>query len=168
MLSFKKFNFYILLAFLFLIGCGYKSLVNFQEEKNSVLNSGKFEIFSPKNEVDFYLRGQLLSDFGFPENPKYKILVDSSLERKKSIITENNEITRYNLIIKSNFKLMKIKNNKIILNKNYSSQTAFSASKIMSGFTTKIAKNSAEKRLAQDIADKIRMEVLILGKELLD
>ena len=168
MLSFKKSKLIISSFFIFLFSCGYQPLINLNKTNESVFNSGKFEIFSPKNEIGFQIRENLLTDFGFPKNPKYKIMLKNSLKRKKSIVTNKNDITRYNLILNTIFKLIEINKNKIILTKMLETETSFSVPNSITGFKEQMAKVNAEKRLAYDIAEKIRIEILILEKDLLD
>ena len=100
MLSFKKSKLIISSLLFFLFSCGYQPLINVNKPNESLFNSGKFEIFSPENDIGFQIRENLLTDFGFPKNPKYKIMLKNSLERRKSIVTNKNDITRYNLILK--------------------------------------------------------------------
>ena len=168
MLSFKISKLIASSFFIFLFSCGYQPLLNLNKTNESLFNSGKFEIFSPKNEIGFQIRENLLTDFGLPKNPKYKIMLKNSLERRKSIVTNKNDITRYNLILKTIFKLIEINNNKIILTRIFETETSFSASTNITGFKAQVAKVNAEKRLAYDIAEKIRIEILILEKDLLD
>ena len=138
------------------------------QPNESLFNSGKFEIFSPENDIGFQIRENLLTDFGFPKNPKYKIMLKNSLERRKSIVTNKNDITRYNLILNTIFNLIEINNNKIKLTKTFETETSFSASTNITGFKAQVAKVNAEKRLAYDIAEKIRIEILLLEKDLLN
>ena len=152
----------------FLFSCGYQPLINVNQPNDSLFNSGKFEIFSPENDIGFQIRENLLTDFGFPKNPKYKIMLKNSLERRKSIVTNKNDITRYNLILNTIFNLIEIDNNKIKLTKTFETETSFSASTNITGFKAQVAKVNAEKRLAYDIAEKIRIEILILEKDLLN
>ena len=154
--------------FIFLFSCGYQPLIKVKQTKESLFNSGKFEIFSPENNIGFQIRENLLTDFGFPQNPKYKIKLKNSLERRKSIVTNKNDITRYNLILNTIFNLIEINNIKIILTKIFESETSFSASTSITGFKAEVAKFNAEKRLAYDIAEKIRIEILLLEKDLLN
>ena len=154
--------------FIFLFSCGYQPLINMNQPNDSLFNSGKFEIFSPENDIDFQIRENLLTDFGFPKNPKYKIMLKNSLERRKSIVTNKNDITRYNLILNTIFNLIEINNNKIILTKIFETETSFSASTNITGFKAQVAKVNAEKRLAYDIAEKIRIEILLLERDLLN
>ena len=158
--------FCMILAITFLSSCGFKPLLDNKENRSVVLGIGKFNIFSPKDEISFKIREELLKDLGLPEQPSHMILVDSKLKREKSLITKANEITRYNLILESKFQLISLQIKKEIYNKNFISQTAYSASKNITGFATKTAENSAEERLAKDIANKIIMELLMLRKDL--
>ena len=168
MLLFKKSKLIISSLLLFLFLCGYQPLINVNEPNESLFNSGKFEIFSPENDIGFQIRENLLTDFGFPKNPKYKIMLKNSLERRKSIVTNKNDITRYNLILNTIFNLIEINNNKIKLTKIFETETSFSASTNITGFKAQVAKVNAEKRLAYDIAEKIRIEILLLEKDLLN
>ena len=133
-----------------------------------ILDKGQFIIFSPKNDIDFHVREKLLADFGFPKNPKYRIELENKLVRKKSIVTEKNDITRYNLILNSNFKLKEIRTNNVVLLKKFNSETSYSASINITGFKTEVAKDNAGKRLAYDVAEKIRKEILIFQKGLMN
>ena len=133
-----------------------------------ILNKGQFIMFSPKNEIDFHVREKLLADFGFPKNPKFRIELENELVRKKSIVTEKNDITRYNLVLNSHFKLKEIRTNNVVLLKKFNSETSFSASINITGFKTEVAKDNAEKRLAYDVAEKIRKEILIFQKGIIN
>tara|TARA_A100001011_G_C14297065_1_gene838941 strand:+ start:1397 stop:1903 length:507 start_codon:yes stop_codon:yes gene_type:complete len=168
MLSFKKLKFIVGSFLIFLFACGYQPLINNDFKKSPIFNSGRFIIFSPKSDIDFHIKEKLLSDFGFAKNPKYKIELKNSLRKKKSIFTENNEITRYNLILKSTLFIIEIKTNEVIFSKKIDTETAFSASTSMTGFKAEVAQNNAKKRLAYDIAEKVRMEILIFGKDFLN
>ena len=48
--------------------------------------------------------------------------------------------------------------------KKFNSETSFSASINITGFKTEVAKDNAEKRLAYDLAEEIRKEILIFQK----
>ena len=166
MLLYRKYNLLTGFSFFLLFGCGYSPLIDMNQTNSFMLNKGQFIIFSPKNDIDFHVRENLLTDFGFPKNPKYRIELENTLDRKKSIVTEKNDITRYSLILNSKFKLNEIKTNKVVLLKNFNSETSFSASINITGFKTEVAKENAEKRLAHNLAEKIRKEILIFQKGL--
>ena len=168
MSSFKKSKLIISSSLIFLFSCGYQPLINLKQPSYSFFNSGKFEIISPENDIDFQIRENLLTDFGFPKDPIYKIKFQNSLERRESIVTNKNDVTRYNLILKTILNLIKINSNEILLTKIFETETSFSASTNITGFKAQVAKVNAEKRLAYDIAEKIRMEILILGKDQLN
>jgi hypothetical protein len=164
MLLYKKINLFAGFLLFLLFGCGYSPLIDLNQTNSFMLNKGQFIIFYPKNDIDFHVREKLLSDFGFPKNPKYRIELENKLVRKKSIVTEKNDITRYNLILNSYFKLKEIKTNNAVLLKKFNSEISFSASISITGFKTEVAKENAEKRLAYDVAEKIRNEILIFQK----
>ncbi len=168
MLLFKKLNLLIGLSLFLLFGCGYLPLIDSNQTNSFMLNKGQFIIFSPKNDIDFHVRETLLADFGFPKNPKYRIELENTLVRKKSIVTKKNDITRYNLILNSNFKLKEIRTNNVVLLKKFNSETSYSASINITGFKTEVAKDNAGKRLAYDVAEKIRKEILIFQKGLMN
>ena len=100
--------FCMILAITFLSSCGFKPLLDNKENRSVVLGIGKFNIFSPKDEISFKIREELLKDLGLPKKPSHMILVDSKLKREKSLITKANEITRYNLILESKFQLISL------------------------------------------------------------
>ena len=115
MLFYKRIKLIAGFSFFLLFGCGYSPLIDMNQTNSFMLDKGQFIIFSPKNDIDFHVRENLLADFGFPKNPKYRIELENKLVRKKSIVTEKNDITRYNLILNSHFKLKEIKTNKVVL-----------------------------------------------------
>merc|ERR1711991_732614 len=147
---------------------GYSPLIDMNHTNSFMFDKGQFIIFSPKNDIDFHVRENLLSDFGFPKNPKYRIELENKLVRKKSIVTEKNDIIRYNLILTSHFKLKEIRTNNVVLLKKFNSETSFSASIDITGFKTEVAKDNAEKRLAYDLAEEIRKEILVFQKGLIN
>ena len=155
-----------LLLFCFLISCGFKPLSETSMNNSNIVGMGKFDLFFPKDEISFTIKEELLKNLGFPTQPTHKILVDNDLKSIKGLITKENEITRYNLVLKTTFKLISLTKNEQIFKKVVSSQTAYSASKNVTGFATKTAKDSAKERLAKDIAKKITMELLMLSAEL--
>ena len=93
-------------------------------------------------------------------------LTENDLKSVKSLITTQNEIIRYNLILETTFKVISLQKNKEIYSKDFSSQTAYSASKSVTGFATQTTKDSAKDRLAKDIANKILMDLLIVRGDL--
>ena len=167
MLSSKNLKLIIGPALILLFACGYQSLVDVNQINYPIFKSGKFEILSPENDIDFHIRERLIADLGFPNNPKYKIRLKNSLEKRKSIVTNKNDIARYSLILNTTFNLIEISNNEIVFTEIFESETSFSAASNITGFKIEVAKVNAEKRLAYDIADKIRLELLMLRKELL-
>ena len=167
MLLFKFLKIIVVSCLFFLPACGYKPLINFNQKNHPIFSNGNFILFSPKNYIDFHIKKSLLKDFGYPQYPKYQIELNSFLEKSKSIITENNENTRYNFKLISTLNLIELNTKKIIFSKKIISKTAFTSSINMTGFQTETAKNYAEQRLAYDTAEKIKIEILIHQNEIL-
>ena len=88
MLLYRKFNLFTGFSFFLLFGWGYSPLIDVNQTNSFMLDKGQFIILSPKNDIDFHVREKLLSDFCFPKNPKYRIELENTLVRKKSIVTE--------------------------------------------------------------------------------
>ena len=84
------------------------------------------------------------------------------------MLLKKNDITRYNLILNSNFKLKEIRTNNVVLLKKLNSETSYSASINITGFKTEVAKDNAKKRLAYDLAEEIRKEILVFQKGLIN
>ena len=168
MLFCKRIKLIASFSFFLPFGCGYSPLIDINQTNSFMLDKGQFIIFSPKNDIDFHVREKLLADFGFPKNPKYRIELENKLVRKKSIVTKKNDITRYNLILTSHLKLKEIRTNNVVLLKKLNSETSFSASINITGFKTEVAKDNAGRRLAYDVAEKIRKEILIFQKGLVN
>tara|TARA_B100000029_G_C17129694_1_gene798290 strand:+ start:116 stop:622 length:507 start_codon:yes stop_codon:yes gene_type:complete len=166
MLSFKKNLVGIILLSFLITSCGYKPFSETSLTGPNIVGMGKFDLFLPKDEIDFAMKKELLKDLGFPEQPTHRILVDNDITSIKGLITRENAITRYNLVLRTTFKLVSLPQNELIFKKVIISQTAYSASKNVTGFATKTAKDSAKERLAKDVAKKITMELLMLNSEL--
>ena len=162
MWSYKKILCYWFLLGSILLSCGFQPLLDPNKNGKDILNQGKFSFFSPKDEISFKMKEELLKELGFPKNPTYKILAKNDLKSVKSLITTENEIIRYNLILDTTFKVISLQKNKEIYSKDFSSQTAYSASKSVTGFATQTTKDSAKDRLAKDIANKIVMDLLVI------
>ena len=166
MWSYKKILSYWFLLTSILLSCGFQPLLDPNKNGKEILNLGKFSFFLPKDDISFKIKEELLKELGFPKNPNYKILADNDLKSVKSLITTENEIIRYNLILETTFKVISLQKNKEIYSKDFSSQTAYSAKKSVTGFATQTTKDSAKDRLAKDIANKILMEILIVRGDL--
>ena len=166
MWSYKKILSYWFLLASILLSCGFQPLLDPNKNGKEILNLGKFSFFLPKDDISFKIKEELLKELGFPKNPTYKILADNDLQSFKSLITTENEIIRYNLILDTTFKVISLQKNKEIYSKDFSSQTAYSAKKSVTGFATQTTKDSAKDRLAKDIANKILMELLIVRGDL--
>ncbi len=145
--------------------CGFKPLSDPGHNEITLLGLGKFDFFLPRDDISFKIKEELVKDLGFPDRPTHRISVNSNLTSRKGLITKKNEITRYSLVLVSTFELISLRENKKVFQKDIITQTAYSASKNVTGFATKTAEESAKKRLAKDIAKKITMELLILGKD---
>ena len=166
MWSYKKILSYWFLLASILLSCGFQPLLDPNKNGKEILNLGKFSFFLPKDDISFKIKEELLKELGFPKNPTYKILAENDLKSIKSSITTENEITRYNLILGTTIKVISLQNSKEIYSKDFSSQTAYSAKKSVTGFATQTTKDSAKDRLAKDIANKILMELLIVRGDL--
>tara|TARA_A100000164_G_C21473533_1_gene570070 strand:+ start:122 stop:628 length:507 start_codon:yes stop_codon:yes gene_type:complete len=166
MWSYKKILSYWFLLTSILLSCGFQPLLDPNKNGKEILNLGKFSFFLPKDDISFKIKEELLKELGFPKNPTYKILAENDLKSVKSLITTENEIIRYNLILETTFKVISLQKNKEIYSKDFSSQTAYSAKKSVTGFATQTTKDSAKDRLAKDIANKILMELLIVRGDL--
>ena len=166
MWSYKKILSYWFLLTSILLSCGFQPLLDPNKNGKEILNLGKFSFFLPKDDISFKIKEELLKELGFPKNPTYKILADNDLKSVKSLITTENEIIRYNLILETTFKVISLQKNKEIYSKDFSSQTAYSAKKSVTGFATQTTKDSAKDRLAKDIANKILMDLLIVRGDL--
>ena len=63
---------------------------------------------------------------------------------------------------------IEFRTNNVVLLKKFNSETSYSASINITGFKTEVAKDNAGKRLAYDVAEKIRKEILIFQKGLMN
>ena len=142
--------------------CGFKPLYSELDFKKEI--TGNLKILAIKGKEGFYLREELERRFGKPHQSAY--LLELNLETKKinEVITPNNEITSYRLIMIAEYNV-KNKLGVLVLPPQKSIvRTGFSSASNSTGYSTQIAEEAAKKRLAIKISEKISTRLLILSK----
>ena len=91
-------------------------------------------------------------------------LEDSKQDRSYfsgSVITTENEITRYSVTLAVDYILFNEETKKIIIKNNVFATSDYSAAVTFTGFATEIARRDTYERLADTVAEKMINEILI-------
>lgn len=146
------------LAALPVAGCGFRPLYGAGETGSLTL--GKVAVASPEGRLGFYMRERLDRRLGGPVDAAkadYLLKTDLEIVETGLAITEDNAITRYRLNGVAKYELFDNKAKKVALQGEVASITAYSATSSL--FATWTAERDAERRIAEDLAERIALRV---------
>ena len=134
----------ILLAPLALAACGFRPIYG-RGSAAEALN-GKIAIGEVSDRLSFEFFEQLENRLGRAESPVFQLETTVEVESEGLAITQDNAITRYNLIGVASFSLTHIERNEIVLHDQLRAFTAYSAT--ANAYATFISERDAKRRLA--------------------
>ena len=158
-----------LLMFLILnsfLSCGYKPLYSLSEERKDI--NGRLKILKIPGKEGYHLREELTRRLGDENRAAHHLKVKIKTIKMDEVITPNNEITSYRLIMTAIYKIENEDGVTILPNQKSVVRTGFSSSRSSTGYVTKTAEQDAIKRLAVKIGSEISTRLLILSKEWLE
>ncbi len=160
---YKNIIFLLLSVVLVTASCGFKPLYQYSTIKNEMV--GALNIPKIDGEDGFHIREELIKRLGHPGTNAY--LLNLSIDTKKinEVITPNNEITSYRLIMTATYSIRNKDGITILPSQKSVARTGFSSSRNSTGYITQIAEESAKKRLAVKIADQISTRLSILSEK---
>ena len=165
MWSFKKTTTFPILTIILSIqiSCGFKPLHSQLKNQPDIL--GTLHISEIAGIEGYYLREELVKRFGMPDKDAYILHLNIETTKLNEVITPNNEITSYRLIMIANYSI-KTKNGVQMLPMQKSiARTGFGSASNSTGYKTQIAEEAAKKRLALKIGEEISTRLLILSEK---
>lgn len=165
MWSYKKIyvTLFLLLILPILSSCGFKALYSTDNNKAKIF--GILEIPELSSKEGYHLREELIKRFGQPKNSSYSLELKIKTVKINEVITTNNEITSYRLIMTAIYSI-KNQNGNLVLPKQKSVvRTTFSSAQNSTGYITQIAEEAAKKRLAVKLGEDISTRIFILSEK---
>lgn len=165
MLFFNKIHLFFLLYLALTVSssCGFKPLYSRSDNKKEIV--GHLVISNIVGKEGFHLREELTRRFGLPKKDPYFLDVTLTTKKTNEIITPNNEITSYKLVMTALYKIRN-KHNEVILQTQKSvARTGYSSAKSSTGYSTQVAEDDAKKRLAIKIGEKIGTQLSVLSEK---
>lgn len=153
----------ILLLISILISCGFKPLYNSSEQQKEIFGILKIPELSTKE--GFHLREELIRRFGDPNQFKYFLDLKIDTTKLNEVISTNNEITSYRLIMTANYSIRDADGNIVLPNQRSIARTTFSSAQNSTSYITQVAEDAAKKRLAIKIGSDISVRILILSEK---
>ncbi len=155
--------FVLLLTLSMFSSCGFKPVYNYSAGKKEI--TGVLKIPELPGMQGYHLREELIKRLGTPKENAYFLVLDVTTNKINEVITPNNEITSYRLIMRAIYSV-KDKNGTTVLQNQISEvRTGFSSASNSTGYTTQIAEEAAKKRLAIKIGNKIATRLAILSEK---
>ncbi len=146
----------------FVAGCGFHPLYG-----SNLEYGGAREVFSSVyvdpiegERVGYDLRNSLIDNLNGAAKPaeaRYRLKVTVSQYLQGIAVANNAAVTRYNYTLDVNFELSDIHSNKVL--KSGIEQTLSAYDVVTSPYATLVAQQAAQRRGAQDIADRISIEL---------
>ena len=143
--------------------CGFKTL--YSGTKNLKFLENTITVEQIPGKEGFHLREELVRRFGDSNQNEYILRVKVNIEKTSQVVTKNNEITRYKLIMTAIYLLrnlngvIKIPEQTAITRTNYSSESN------STGYAAQIAEEAARKRLSLKLAEQISTRLLVLSEK---
>ena len=140
-------------------GCGFAPVYG---EDNVLRNQISFR--TQDSVAGFELRGRLEERLGVASSPRYVLSVRQSSRRRTAAITDDGDITRFNLLGTANWVLSDRSTGARIKAGQVQTFTGYSATGATSA--TQAAEDDAVRRLSVALADLIVTRLLLLSSEL--
>ncbi|MEL6838168.1 MAG: LPS assembly lipoprotein LptE [Pseudomonadota bacterium] len=147
-----------ILGLLALGGCGFAPIYG---EEPALRDQVAFE--TQDSVAGFELRGRLEERLGIAAAPRYLLVVTQTSQRRTSAITEDGDITRFNLLGTANWSLSDITTGDEVQAGEVQTFTGYAATGSTSA--TQAAEDDAARRLSVALADLIVTRLLILTAE---
>ena len=145
----------------FTTACDFKPLYSHYQDKQKITDL--LEVPNLPNKEGYHLREELIRQLGEPRNRKYILDIDITTTKFNEVITQNNEITSYKLIMTAHYSIKDLEGTKVLPVQKSLVRTGFSSAGNSTSYSTQIAEEAAKKRLAIKIADEISTRLLILS-----
>jgi LPS-assembly lipoprotein len=150
--------FFIVPLVFFITGCGFSPLHNFSNSMDLFKN---IDIKREDTFIAFLIEESLEERAPFGENPKFRLDIKPAIRNSYGVITKENEITRYSVTLRVDYSLYNNEDRKLLAKGRVSATSDYSAAVTYTGFATEIARKDTYDRLADIVAEKMIIEILI-------
>ena len=136
-----------LLYFILLItvSCGFKPLYGDFSFKRKI--EGNLEISEVSGKEGYHLKEALLRRFGEPRKDSYLLNLTIKTSKVNEVISPNNEITSYRLIMTANYNIKNSRGEIVLPTQKSVERTGFSSASNSTGYATQIAEEAAKKKI---------------------
>ena len=151
----------ILFLSLFLSACGFTPLYATRGQNEGVGASlAAISVQAPGDRVNRALRVALEDKLRANSvTPQYRVLLESSLSEANVAVQQDTEVTRKNLMLRTQFFLRDIETDEVIYAAKSNGIVAFN--RVASEFANIIAERDAEERVANQVAEDIHSKLAI-------
>ena len=163
MLFYRKKLLLFLLLLIIPSSCGFQPLYKRLDNKTAII--GIIDIPEISGKEGFHLREELIRQLGDPKQPAFKLVLSIQTNKINEVITPDNQITSYRLIMIAQYSLENEFGEKILPTQKSTVRTGFSSASNSTGYTTQTAEETAKKRLAIKIASEISTRLFILSEK---
>tara|TARA_B100001250_G_scaffold413061_1_gene445975 strand:+ start:981 stop:1334 length:354 start_codon:yes stop_codon:yes gene_type:complete len=111
--------------------------------------------------MSFLLTEALNSKAHYSQNGSFLLKINPSIKSSYSVITKENEITRYSITATVNYLLIDKKTDRVYIQGKETATSDYSAAVTYTGVATEVAREDTYKRLAETIAEKIHTQIII-------
>ena len=127
-------------------------------------NTKNIEIRKEESPLAFLIQEALFEKAPFGKSARNSLRIKPTIKNSYGVITTENEITRYSVILDVDYSLYNEETKKIVTKNNVSATSDYSAAVTFTGFATEIARRDTYERLADTIAEKMITEILITNQ----
>ena len=145
------------------VSCGFTPLYSTYSINKEI--SGNLEIATIPGKDGYHLKEELVKRFGEPTKYAYLLNVTIKTVKINEVVSPNNEITSYRLIMTANYDIRNTLKEIVLPSQESVARTGFSSASNSTGYATEIAEEAAKKRLAIKISEKISTRISILSED---
>jgi LPS-assembly lipoprotein len=153
---------WLLVAAQILGACGFTPLYRRDRESGSFRQLAAVDISAADDRLGQLVRNHLLdmmSPEGRPAKPLYRLSFSATESQGGVLLTRGDVITRYNMTVGVNYRLVDAQSGKELLSDSITSYAAYSV--LRAEFASLVAEEDARARAARDVGEQIRIRLAI-------
>lgn len=145
--------------------CGFQPLYGSGTPAMAML--GRVDVAPLSGEAGFVLRQRIVERVGAPDAATHRLDVELDIEQVGVVLTSEDDVTRYNIIGNAAFALRPIGAGEQVLIGDVRAITGYSAptTRIATTFSSRVARQDAERRVAVELADRIVQRLALTSAE---
>ena len=114
--------------------------------------------------IGYLIQESLLEKAPFAKIAQNSLRIKPTIRNSYSVITTENEITRYSVTLDIAYSLYNAETKKVLIKNKVFATSDYSAAVTFTGFATEIARRDTYERLADTVAEKMITEILITSQ----